>query len=716
MISFLKGDEVMKKFELWLDESGRFQDEEYKSKDFMEGSLVGGALVDLDVFKTNGENIIERKIHSNELKSDKAAEIVIPILEKAKNKRVEFVIFQNDKKVSILDDNITYLNVLCDGIVKLIKKLLLQHGSIDINVIYASRKLMGEGNTGIIDKDLYYERLKEKLEIEFAKYAIPKDPRKLKYNLRYENANRSDTNKEERKVNLADVICNTYLTRNSSKFNNEHRKILQELFNPEYIFYVFEKNSEENVKRLYEEGNISQALLEIFSSNSKERETLKNKYLDNIFREITLLDSKYVHSQFMDFLNKLELMIKYTRNNESNLNLLTYIRENIKEKIDNTRPEVQEFLLQLELLILEIANHSGNTALEEEQIDRCMNIIKNLNFRLENLDTYFRVIIRKAVYENNIYKYREAIETSSLIIEPLRGILELINDPEINGNIDKEIKSNILGKAYGTRLQARTFLISEDNSQKEKALEDSDSAISFFTMESDISQQLQYRSQIYCENENYEEALKYIAKSLGYKNDSGVEHKELFNNLQQVKFNVFYIMHLARIIGKASLRKNDISKELFEDFNKSGLFMEFSKNNLDKLISNYNHPYEVILWNIGRFYISNKSINAAIDYYNSAIKICNRNAKCFTMRGIGLGILAEKAALLKLNCPNHLEEYKKSTKEFITNYKDFMKDTEGYEISYYFKSWETILSKIEMTKDDSEKAELLFKISKKINY
>lgn len=706
----------MKKFELWLDESGEFEDEKYKNKEYMEGSLVGGVLVDLDILKTNAENLFEGKIHANELEKKDAGNILVPILEKAKSRRMEFIIFQNDKKVNILDNNITYLNVLCEGIVKLIKKLLLQYGSIDINIIYASRKLVGEGNIGIIDKNSYYERIKEKIEIEFTKNAIPKNSSKLKYNLKYLRANKSDTNKEERKVNLADIICNVYLTRNSSKFNHEQRKKIDELYNSEYIFYVFERTSEQNVKRLYEEGNISQAFLEVFTSNDKEREELKNKYLDNILKQIDLLDSKYVHFQFIEFLSKLELMIKYNRNNEKNLNLLIYIRENMKEKLDITRSEVKEFLLNVELLILEIANHSGDNALEEEQINRCMNIIKDLNFRVENLESYFRVIIRKAIYESNIFKYEQAIETSSLIIAPLKGILDLINDPDINGKITKEIKSDMLGKAYGTRLQARTFLINKDKSQENKAREDSENAINWFTMESDKSQQLQYRSQIECESGNYKEALDYIIDSLGNDKKSINSYKDLFKKLEEIKYNIFHIMHISRIIGKASLSNNDISKLLFNSFNSSNLFVNFSKSNLQNLVNDYSHPYEVILWNIGRFYINNNSINAAIDYYNSSNKICNKNQRCFTMRGIGLGIMSEKAALLKLNSSNYLDEYKKSTKEFVIKYKEFMKDTEGYEINNYFKSWESTVIEIEKTKDENLKATLLLNLSKNINY
>lgn len=707
----------MKKFELWLDESGDFDDEKYKYKNYMEGSLVGGALVDWDIYKRNVANLFESKMHACELGKEDAGKIIIPILQQAKNRGIEFVIFQNDKKVNIVDNNITYLNVLCEGIVKLIRKLLLKHGSINISIIYASRQLVGEGNKGIINKLSYEERLKEKIGVEFAKNAIPKNSKILKYNLRYLIANNSDANKEERKVNLADLICNTYLTKNSGKFNNEQRKVISELlYNPEYIFYVFEKSVEENIKRLYEEGNLSQALLEMFTNANDEVENLKNKYLDNILRQVCLLDSKYVHFQFVDFLSKLELMIKYTRNNEKNLRLLKYIRESMKEKLDINRTEVKKFLLNIELLIFEIANHSGDNALEEKQMDRCKNIIKDFNFKIENLESYFRLTIRKAVYESNVFKFSKAIETTNSIIEPLIGILDLINDPDISGKMTNEIKSDVLGKAYGTRLQARTFLISEDRIQVDKARKDSENAIKYFTMESDISQQLQYRSQIECESGNYEEALKYILKSLDTNEDNINNYDELFKKVEELKHNSFHIMHISRIIGKASLDNNEIANLLFKAFNSSRVFIDFSKNSLETLVNDFSHPCEIILWNIGRFYIKNNSVNAAIDYYNSAIKICMKNEKCYTMRGIGLGIMAEKAALLKESGSSYLDEYKRALREFITRYKKFMKDTEGFTIRDYFKQWESTVSRIEISKDDSAKASLLLNLSKKVSY
>lgn len=58
----------MKKIELWVDESGKFNDLKNKYNSKKEGSLVGGILcVDCNEKTLKLETLIDKKIHANEL-------------------------------------------------------------------------------------------------------------------------------------------------------------------------------------------------------------------------------------------------------------------------------------------------------------------------------------------------------------------------------------------------------------------------------------------------------------------------------------------------------------------------------------------------------------------------------------------------------------------------------------------------------------------------
>jgi hypothetical protein len=117
------------------------------------------------------------------------------------------------------------------------------------------------------------------------------------------------------------------------------------------------------------------------------------------------------------------------------------------------------------------------------------------------------------------------------------------------------------------------------------------------------------------------------------------------------------------------------------------------------------------------YYVLNNSYTASAEYYERAIRICFLRPERLTLRAIGLGVLAERAALfLKADQQWHKEAFQ-SIKDLSFRYYDFMKLKELPEaMRAYFTDWADAIKGIETEKDMGKKSERLFKLSRKIPY
>ncbi|MDU1443560.1 MAG: hypothetical protein E6916_08600 [Clostridium cochlearium] len=704
-------------FELWIDESGDFEELENRDKKYLEGSLVGGVLCKKSQSQSllnELKNLLGEKSHANEIDRDKRAEYTLPKLKYIKGRGVRFVVFHNDNKRYIVDSVSTYLNVFSEGIGKLSKELVEEYENVKLNIIYAQRKdtTKDEDCRDIILFKEYEKRIKEKVEIELSKAGIIR--KKFNYSLRKIKANEVLKNRENLKVDIADMVCNTFLSKKSSMYTDEQKQLIKNLYENEYVYKVFQLSNKEKFEEHMKNGEYVGAITDIITfDENKDKEQCLNK----LIQELNKVDDSYLKIQFNELINKLKFIIKFNRDNEVNLSLIKKIEDLILKRLDLNKVEIQEFYLELELLILEISNHMGNNEIEEETINLLLTNIKNTKFSFETLQLYYRILIRKAVYETNVFKFHEAIETTTKIIYTLDGIMDILNDGEING-VGKEVKSEILAKAYGTRLQARIFLMrNEKKEQYEKALGDSKKALNEFVYEGDKSQQYQYRSQLFTEAYEYEKALESLGKSMGIdKFNLEKDLKNLLNRIDKKERNNFEVMHLMKIVGVSSFNNKDISDKIFKEFIQSKCFNNFSRdniNNKDFYKFKY-HPAEIILWNIGRYYINNESLKAALEYYDAAINICKRDTKCYTLRAIGLGILAEEIALCyKKEIAN--KEIKKYEKQFINYFDEFKNECYNKSCYKYFKEYNNITKDIINFTED-KKYDMLIKFSNKITY
>lgn len=129
-------------FELWLDESGDFENDAKAVNAGKKPSLIGGLLVKKGTFSEVAINtVIPESFHATKEKNPvivarKFKSICDIIFKDADNR---FVVFNNEEKILILDNNLTYQNILIEGIVKLLNWMKIEYQHFHLDMIIANR-------------------------------------------------------------------------------------------------------------------------------------------------------------------------------------------------------------------------------------------------------------------------------------------------------------------------------------------------------------------------------------------------------------------------------------------------------------------------------------------------------------------------------------------------------------------------------------------------
>ena len=203
----------MKEYELWLDESGEFKnDREEIKKINYNPSLIGGILFNKKDFSENqAQKLIgEERIHSNKENLNVVFEKFKEIAERA----VTLVEISNDECISVIDSNLTYQNIMAEGLIQVLSKLKESNGNrnIKLNILIAQRGDCTEENKNnkVVTPEQYKARIIERMILEGYKKDISESLWEI---------NIADARSDQRLM-IADIICNSFLTRNT-KFRGD---------------------------------------------------------------------------------------------------------------------------------------------------------------------------------------------------------------------------------------------------------------------------------------------------------------------------------------------------------------------------------------------------------------------------------------------------------------------------------------------------------------
>lgn len=692
-----------KKFELWLDESGNFESDYNTS---WNPSLVGGVLVEKYAFdKTKVSEILGRKeVHSVD---EKDPEYQVEVLQRIVENGGDLIIFENAERLKIVDSTITYLNIMSEGIIQLIQLLTAEHGAVELDILKAVRKDMVKTEFSLIDETEYRKRLEEKIVLGQARRLLYNHSQ-WKWDIEMGSA------RKDERLMLADVVCNTRLTRTSNKFSEEQEKEIGQLYFNKYIFTVFEKSTVSNMKRLIAEGALADAIFEVYTTEEDVSNTEKDELINSILERLQTIGSEGKRLQLLNLKNKIGTLVKINKDFIKSELILIKLQEDFIIRMKEKELEPGMFALDIYLYLLTVYTHQGNIKKAKYQIILCEEAMDTLANRWESIDYFFMFRIRLAVHKINCFDFQASFNEMTDIVNSLKETMELFSIIDGLSEIYDNLRADVLGKALGTRLQASTMLLRKEDHLYESAVEDSDRALKEFSRSGDIKRQHQYRSQIEYEAGNYELAVEHLMKVSNLKYNGSESIRQFLSAMSQEKAvtQSYCLMHYTKIIAEAAAAKEFELADLLYSF----LLKERGVYNNIMREDTIDHPYEIIVWKVATYQGLKGNTSAAMKLYDQAIGICFSRPERWTFLAIGLGILAEKSSMLLHSSKRSLKEADRTFRIFNNKYTEFMELDLPESMREYFMPWKEEIDKIKNSEDIQIRQEILWKLSREITY
>ncbi|MCR4605907.1 MAG: hypothetical protein K5639_07925 [Eubacterium sp.] len=619
----------MKQFDLWLDESGSFENDSREVKKGANPSLVGGLLVETGSFSDASIRAIlpEDVYHSVEIKDSKdTLQRFRSIEEKLfKNDSNRLVVFSKQEYIMIIDNSLTYLNIMSEGILQLIKNLKARYGEIRLRVLIANRVDTTTGREkkdSVVDTEEYIKRLREKLVIGGMESSISEKEWEL---------DRASAKKDKRLM-LADIVCNTIYTRHKDwKFDQTERDYIESVYSDSektLIFTAFESVLEKRFREELIENRIGEAVVSVCISDNKD--ILKRSF--RILEE--RLESEEIHDVRFQY-RFIEAYIEYYLNEVRDFDMCLRLLQNLLDYyIPLLEKKNVEYAFRLrtdiEFYMITVYTHLGDIRRIEQLEKICDAHIRELPVSPENMNYRVKFENRQIGVMIDRYDFEGALEHADVLVDrciQIKELIELVSD-------DTDVKYDELAKALGTRLQARTFLVRNNRNLYNDCVEDSEKAISMFSTDVDQRRQYSYRVHLETEYGQYEEALKYLKMSVGV--GEAISIKELWKKAVESPYSVSAYI---RLMAEGDIAGWERAEEMYTPIS--------SDRYIDKLIEKETiyHPGEIILWKLAMFCSHNKMHNAAEKYYEKAMSICFSEDK-LTMCILGLGIGFEYYAFL----------------------------------------------------------------------
>lgn len=660
------------RFDLYLDESGDFEDDR-KNRD-KEPSLVGGLLIPSakvnDIY-LNG--FVPESIHAMEY-YDKA--LFFRILQKLIADGGQFVIFNNEERIKVVNGDMTYLNIISEGLVQLMRNLRIEYpgDEIELSVLVANRqavsykKSIGSDDIIKIEQNQYYARLDEKLIIAMGRNQI----HGITIQLKFGNAKRL------KRLMLADIICNTYLSRNGrKKFTDDDRTVIESLFATARVYSVFENATIGNLKRLFVEARYSELLFQLCTlTNLNGIIALRNQLLKIIVNETQKerdVYFSYMSLQISQYNRKRMFAegIKFAENYKRII--LLPLKEQATDvtfgsQKDAFEKQLDYWCFDTDFYVLTMYDHLGNAGKCAEYLEICKENIGAINRSWEHIDYYFRFCLRELNCLIGQFEFETVIEKAKQLMAIFKDTKDLfVMIGAYSGN-DQEVKSELLGRANGIALEAYINLLHTNPELYSEALAASDAALAEFSENEDRTRQWLYRSQLMVEMEKIDEALEALMRAHGL----DLHTSNVFRTYMDISYanrhlpNVFSLLHFSNVLRLALENAHPCAAEMMKAMMSYAPFAE--DINGEEI---QGHPWNLILWNVSRCYRATGQESRAEMLYKHAIKLTRMMPDNITMCSFAPSMSAENLLYYMRNHPASVKqaesEYRKICDSFHKN-------------------------------------------------
>lgn len=655
----------MARYELWLDESGDFKDENEKGKRKLKGSLVGGILMRKDmVGKIQYQCILEKeKFHATELSNSDKKGYVLPALEALKERYgARQVFFENTQYEEEKNNRQLYLRMISEGLLQLMLRLNAIEEDVQLDVLIARRQDVDAPNPNqrLIVSNEYIHAIRRCMEQKKKEHKIIlNSASSLSYNI--------DIANRVQKLQFADFACNTRLTRDSAAFS-EVKDRLNRLYEDAYIFSLSEINSENYIRRCLTQGMISDALIELYTTQDRLD---RKKNLDLIFEKMKNWSYRTSKSQIRQCGTDIIALIAQEDDYEIGEGILKDINQELVGRLLKQGKNFGEFQFVILINLADMYLREGDILAGREVLEECKVVHKGMGDSLENLLSYYQLQEKLALYEIDSFQYEKAEKTMELAVHSFKHIMNAVrSDANLSQRFDS-IRSEYLGDALCMQIYAMMFLQRKSPQLYGEMCRLSDLAMTQYPAnEGELERHRQYRGHIEMEKGNYKKALWRLMQAKtyeGYTEPTAKNIKRFLDMVAESEVHIscqYYLMYYVLIMHAAGYAGDGLAnvmhqallsqKKLYaiiEPTEESGEFQ--NKVNLEPIKRKKKgiqyHPMEIIYWKYGSFlhlYHDERNRKKSRDYLRKAETMCFAYENYLTMRITGLGVGAELIQVL----------------------------------------------------------------------
>ncbi len=630
---------LTEKWDLFLDESGEFKDGKLKSG--LNPSLVGGLLCRSGAVSEKAAAALFDNCESHVTEEfEERRKDYFRILRSLRQEDCRFVIFENTERLMIVNGDITYLNILAEGISKLLRDLITktQADQVFLNVKIATRLNVTQKETAGVRVDIqsveYEERLQEHIIFALGQGALTH----AQWSIAFGSA------KHDYQLMLADLICNFYLTRCApSKFSPEERGELANSIFAGCVYYsVFEETTVQMAKRMMAEERLGEAMILVASAKSMTAQ-IQNVCRDihECLREMSVLQCDYcfqsVSLQIGIFADK--------RVFEEGRAFAEHYRERILEPVrtdEKLEKHAKRWLFDTDFYLLTLADHMGDMRGCEICRQRCHENLPYIMRGWEQMDYYFTFRIRELNIMMGRFDFEGVLrEAKKLepVFEEAKALSALVRE---EGNFTDEQTSVSLGKVKGQCVEAYSNLLGRRPELLAEAIAASDASLSEFTEEGDRVRQYQYRAELYVQVRQPEKAIAALMQTQ-IPGDNVTEicqeyiGKAFAKRIGACEFDLMHYTNVMRSFLEAKDKRGEqMAAVLAGD---PRFAREISS---ERPGSSGKHPWQIILWNMGYWHRLNGSVRAWEEYSERALKISTSNRGYASMMTFAVCIGADR--------------------------------------------------------------------------
>lgn len=642
----------MKRFEVWLDESGAFFDNSSTDElySFLGGVLIEGEkVVTIQWSKLLTEQVLN---HAMEMTNRQKKAYVLPVLQQFKQEsKSYFVYFENIEYKGVGDNRALYLEIFAEGVLQLLQFLEAKYGGVQLDMIVASRTTQGKGHIKEEEYQAVFDQLvKEKQKLN-ALTICPES--QVKFQLH--RATQSN------KLIIADFASNIrrqYLRRAKGFCDENTMQILQELFLDARVFSTSELSSDKRIRILLSQQDISEALMEIFTSDTLSKKE-RTYYLEAVLERMQFLSYRLIKSQLKQLAAE---VLAYTARQEEYkymIQFLSLIQEELISKLKVSGHPYELFQFEVCLQLSDVYLRAGQFVEAGNLLTEGMELVQQTENSLENIITLYRIYEKFAVFYIDSFQFDRASKLMQEIGQVLKDILEILPLYTMVSPYFSELKSEYYGDVLCMDIYSRLFQVREEQFSDIRNL--SDLGLSQYpNFPGELERHRQYRSRLEQKAGNFQEAIHWLILAIDFKHTfetaiSTTVLKRFWDKVESQETSMsqeYYMMYYLLILTSAQEAGDSSASMLYNSFvnhtiaKRLILSPDKKESSLIEAEDIAYHPREVSYWYLGDYYRSIGNNVKCLNYYNAAISICNRNEKTLTLQLRMIGIQAAKASLL----------------------------------------------------------------------